>query len=112
MYELIARAEAYHGKPVQVVGFAHFEFEGNGLYAHRADWERGIARNGLWMSMPDSVVARTQDRYVLVEGVFDAVMRGHFGMWSGSIVNVTRIVLWDPTVPPMDSIPAVDLRDR
>lgn len=113
MYELIARAAAYHGKPVQVIGFAHFEFEGNALYAHRADWEHGITRNGLWMSVPDSVVARVQDRYVLVEGIFDAAMQGHFGMWSGSIGVVTRIVPSDPPkMPPLESIPTIDLKKR
>src|SRR5262245_48410663 len=37
LYELITRPAEFHGKRVRVIGFAHFEFESNGLFPHRED---------------------------------------------------------------------------
>ena len=110
VYELIAKPVEYHGKRVRVLGFAHFEFEGNGLYAHREDYEHQLTRNGLWLARPLGTPDSAQDRYVLVEGTFNARMQGHFGMWSGSLLNVTRLdVMGRLHVPPLDSIPEIDL---
>src|SRR5688572_9432758 len=50
--ELIARPEVYDGKRVQVIGFVNFEFEGNGLYVSKEDWEQSIYRNGVWIDSP------------------------------------------------------------
>jgi hypothetical protein len=104
LYELIASPLTFHGKHVRVIGFAHLEFEGNGLYAHREDWERGISRNGLWLNAPigsDSL----SDHYVLAEGRFEATMRGHMGMWSGTLDSVTHLQRWEfpPDPPQLDS---------
>jgi len=108
IHELIARPRDFHGKRVRVLGYAHAEFESSGLYAHREDFEHAMLSNGLWLSaeVGDSV----QDKYVLAEGTFNARMRGHLGMWSGSLVDVTRLEThgWIQQ-PPLESIPAVDL---
>lgn len=110
VYELIANPVEYHGKRVRVFGFAHFEFEGNGLYAHREDYEHQLNRNGLWLEQPLGTPDSVQDKYVLVEGTFNARMRGHFGMWSGSLLDVTRLdVMGRLQVPPLESIPNIDL---
>jgi hypothetical protein len=101
LIELIARPEQFHGKPVRVIGFVNFEFEGNGLYLSRESWERGISRNGLWIDPPKgyesdsapSTKTPNQD-YVIVEGVFNARNRGHLGNWSGAIERVTRLERW------------------
>jgi len=94
LYELLANPATFHAKRVRVIGFAHFEFEGNGLYAHREDWERGVTRNGLWLS-PPSGSDSLSNHYVLVEGRFDATSRGHMGMWSGTLDSVTRLQRWE-----------------
>src|SRR5689334_5615455 len=47
--QLIARPELYDGKLVRVIGFIHFEFEGDGIYVHKEDWEHHIYDNGLWV---------------------------------------------------------------
>ena len=94
---LLVRPEDYDGKRVQVMGFAHFEFESNGLYLHRDDAEHGIDLNGLWMDPPYSPGDSLRDHYVMVEGTFDAQNKGHLGMWSGAIVKVTRAVRWPPS---------------
>ena len=107
LVDLIARPEAFDGKRVRVMGFVNFEFEGNGLYLSREDWQQGIDRNGVWIDPPlgfdsDSgpVRAVPNQRYVIVEGTFRATHRGHMGMWSGAIEQVTRLNPWPPTVLP------------
>ena len=101
LVELIARPEVYDGKAVRVVGFANFEFEGNGLYLSREDWERAIYRNALWIDPPRSVQTDSgraptalNRRYVIVEGTFNATHRGHLGMFSGALERVTRLDPW------------------
>jgi hypothetical protein len=101
LLELIVRPEVYDGRPVRTIGFVHFEFEGNLLYVSEADWRHRVTKNGIWIDPPagfqaDSAASRrqTNDRYVLVEGVFDARSRGHLGMSSGSIHTVTRLDPW------------------
>ena len=101
LVELIARPEVYHGRAVRVIGFVNFEFEGNGLYLSREDWERSIARNGLWIEPPRSIQSDSgpaptplNRRYVIVEGTFNAMHGGHLGMWSGAIERVTRLDPW------------------
>jgi hypothetical protein len=89
--ELIATPEMFDGKRVRTVGFVHFEFEGNGLYLHKEDWTHSLYRNGLWVDLAKGV-SRTdcQDHYVLVEGTFRSGNRGHMGLWSGAVEEITR----------------------
>jgi hypothetical protein len=110
---LIARPEIFAGKVVRLICFVHFQFEDNGLYVSRDSYENGIDRNGLWIDRPirresDSATARRQpnDRYVIVEGTFNARDQGHLGMWSGHIENVTRLEAWErPTTPKFRHLP-------
>jgi hypothetical protein len=103
LYDLITRPAEFHGKRVRVIGFAHFEFEGNGLYAHREDWERSLSRNGVWVDPPPTGSDSLNNRYLLIEGRFDAKMRGHMSMWSGSLDSVTRYFVWELSPAPRDS---------
>ena len=104
--ELIARPEAFDAKRVRVIGFVNFEFEGNALYLHQVDWEQSIARNGVWIDPPagfesDSGTAnsRPNRQYVIVEAVFRAGLGGHFGMWSGTLTDITRLDAWNRIDP-------------
>ncbi len=101
LVELIARPELYDGKRVRVIGFVNFEFEGNGLYVSREDWQRSIYRNGVWVDPParfksDSApsTVHPNQHYVLLEGTFNARHKGHMGMWSGAIESATRLDEW------------------
>jgi len=94
--QLIARPDLFDGKRVRVIGYIHWEFEGNALYVHAEDERHSLNRNGLWVEMaatatPDSAC---QDRYVLVEGTFRARHHGHLGLWSGAITGITRCMAW------------------
>jgi hypothetical protein len=105
---LIARPELFDGKHVRVIGFANFEFEGNGLYVSREDWQQNILRNGVWI-VPPSPTPRGKRpdprlpnrQYVLVEATFHAGSGGHMGMWSGTLDSDSRLDPWaPPKLPP------------
>ncbi|KRB98283.1 hypothetical protein [Duganella sp. Root198D2] len=98
MIQLIANPQQYDGKPIRVMAFLNLEFEGNALYLHREDFDKSLLSNAVWISLDDQQV-RTSKKfsggYVLVEGVFSSKDRGHLGIFSGSIQQVTRIQSWE-----------------
>jgi hypothetical protein len=98
MVQLLADPQKYHGKQVQVIGFAHFEFEGNAIYLSKEDHDYGITKNGLWLAVAGSKdggeLRDLNNSYVVVEGTINAEMKGHMGMWSGSIENITLLKRW------------------
>lgn len=73
---------------MRIEGFLHVEFEGNAIYLHKEDYDRGLSKNGLWVSSPDSLRVRmveASDQYVLIEGTFDKRRHGHFGSWRAKL---------------------------
>lgn len=99
---LIAAPSDFDGKRVRVVGFLALEFEGTALYLHEEDCRRRITRNGVWLALPRQVPEahlELRGRYVLVEGTFSAGRKGHGGMASGSIGEITRLVAWRVQLP-------------
>lgn len=97
LIQLIANPEKYHGKSVRVVGFVHLEFEGNAIYLHKEDFDRFLPRNALWLSITDEIDKQADtynNKYVLVEGTFNAENMGHLGMCSGSIEKIKRLEPW------------------
>lgn len=97
--ELIANPRIYDGKLVQVIGWLHLEFEGDGIYLHQEDAAAGIHHNGLWVEFagerPGGACA---GGYANVIGTFNAGNRGHRGAWSGSIENIEGCTRWPPVV--------------
>jgi hypothetical protein len=93
--QLVTNPEKHHGKVIRVIGFLHLGFEANGLYLHREDFTQALTHNGVWV---DTTGVATQpqinDRYARLTGTFDAKNRGHLGMWSGSIKNITQTLPW------------------
>jgi hypothetical protein len=92
--ELIASPNLFDGKRVRTSGYAHFEFEGNGLYPRQEDYLHSKYAKSLWVDLAPNVPhADCQDRDVQVEGTFSARERGHFSMWGGAIGAITRCVV-------------------
>ena len=87
--QLLANPAKYDGKRVRVTGYVHFEFEGNGIYLHKEDYEHHMFKNGLWLSSSGTSTKDCQDTYALIEGTYHAENTGHMGMWSGSIMEIT-----------------------
>lgn len=97
--QLIANPSEYHGKKVRVIGVGNLEFEGDGLYLSKDDLKYGT-NNSLWLVLsldatPYEDAMEYNGKYVLVEGTFDMNNKGHFGMWLGAIVDITRYINWE-----------------
>jgi hypothetical protein len=95
MIKLLADPTKYDGKRVRVVGYIHFEFEGNAIYLHKDDELHLVFKNGLWVQMASGIPSeQCQDTYALIEGTFRAHNFGHMELWSGAITDVTRCQKW------------------
>ncbi|HKV35474.1 MAG TPA: hypothetical protein VJP89_14155 [Pyrinomonadaceae bacterium] len=98
MVQLIANPREYDGKFVRVIGFASVIFEGTAVYLHRDDYEYDIPKNGLWIDVDFVKQKRFDQRYVLIEGTFNAERRGHMGVFSGAIQDIKRLEDWAQVV--------------
>lgn len=97
LIRLIAAPQEYAGKRVAITGFLHIEFEGDGIYLHRDDYEHSQSKNGLWVAVSGESAKQLRaatDRYVLLEGTFNPDLHGHLGLWSGTIAQITRVQIW------------------
>lgn len=97
MIQLIANPQQFNGRQVRLIAYLRLEFEGDALYLHREDFTRGMTSNALWIALDDKQLkaSRTLNNgYVLVEGVFSSTDKGHLGMFSGAIDQVTRLQAW------------------
>ena len=101
--QLISTPEKYEGKIVAVAGYIHLEFEGNGIYLHKDDYEYSLNNNGLWIDLYECGSPRDDkftDGYAYVVGRFTATDRGHLGSWSGSLQEIKSCQSWPPIAPP------------
>lgn len=98
LINLIATPERYNGKLVRIIGYLNLEFEGNALYLHKEDYDSSILKNGIWVDLPrKEAIEKTKEfskHYVIIEGIFDMNDTGHMGLFSGSIIKITRLGLW------------------
>jgi hypothetical protein len=93
MITLLANLDFYHNKPILVEGFLKLEHEGNCLYLHKEDYEQGLSKNSIWVEVTESIAEQLQElnlRYAMIEGVFDAQLKGHFNCCSGTIKSISR----------------------
>jgi hypothetical protein len=95
---LIATPEKYHERRVQVEGYLNLEFEGNAIYLHKEDYEKGLTKNGFWVEFSDKLskteINKLNKGYVLIEGTFNSESHGHMGLFGGEIYEITRIIKW------------------
>jgi len=95
MEQLISTPEKYHEKEIIVTGFMNLQFEGTALYMHCEDYVYSSYRNGIWLDYFESAImedlSSLNQEYVNIKGVFDMNMGGHFGLWSGTLKNITAI---------------------
>jgi hypothetical protein len=99
LIRLIANPEKYDGKKIQIIGYLHLEFEGNGLFLHKEDYDIGISKNSIWVDVDikhpeESSLNKFSNHYVIIEGTFDSHNNGHMGRRSGSIKKITRLDLY------------------
>ncbi|MDQ1097577.1 MULTISPECIES: hypothetical protein [Chryseobacterium] len=99
MLRLIVTPEKYHNKTVQVIGYLNLEFEGNAIYFHQEDYEKGSSRNGMWVDFSEDLIHKKDlkkfnKKYVIIIGKFDMNSKGHMGMFGGSLKNISRLDEW------------------
>src|SRR5258707_6462217 len=85
LIQLIANPKEYDGKLVRVGGVASFEFEGNAIYLHKDDMRYCLTNNGLWLDTWSLAKQKFNGKYVSVEAIFNGTLKGHMGLWSGSL---------------------------
>jgi hypothetical protein len=101
--QLISTPEKYEGSVVAVTGYIHLEFEGNGIYLHKDDYQYGLNKNGLWIDLYECGSPREEeftDGYAYVVGRFTSADRGHLDSWSGALQEIKSCQSWPPLPPP------------
>lgn len=100
MIKLLANPEKYQGRKVRIIGFVRLEFEGNAVYFHQDDFKHGISKNALWINTNKEIETARQkydQKYVLIQGTFNAQFHGHMGLFGGAIYQIERFEVWsDP----------------
>jgi hypothetical protein len=108
LIQLIANPGSFDGKRVMLTGYVVLEADNKAVYLHESDAKYGIARNAVWLEVPlggDSQRVRFHQRYILVEGTFNAQRRGHLGRFSGTIEHIGRFELVEPRPGPLVPAP-------
>ena len=103
LLRLLANPDQFEGKDVQVIGFLHLEFEGNGLYLHKEDYDHSILGNMIWIDATadmQKAIAEINDRYVIIRGTFDSKDSGHMGLFTGTLKKITRCDVWSSPEKP------------
>lgn len=101
---LIANPKTFHGKPVSITAYVTIEFEN--MKACPSENETEISRC-LWLIIDDGPhrsdadYARYQSKLqtwtplsreiLTLDATFDQNEKGHFSMWPGGLVKVTRV---------------------
>ncbi|MGD9648038.1 MAG: hypothetical protein AB7U73_20160 [Pirellulales bacterium] len=97
--QILAHRDRYHRKEVQIEGYLRVEFEGTAIYLCKEHADYGMTHNGFWVSFDKLAVPYTDpagpvefdNKYVLIEGVFNKDSLGHASLWQGTIEKVNRI---------------------
>lgn len=97
--DILKAPNQYHNKLIETHGFLLQEFENSGLYS-TSSW-RGT--KGIWITPVNGLHIereKTNRRYVVVTGVFDANQNGHLGQFAGTLL-VRKLVV-SPEDKPED----------
>src|SRR5262245_25499828 len=68
LLQMLAQPEKYDKKEIQIIGYLHLEFEGNGLYLHKEDYNHGIIGNVIWVEATEKMEKDKKDlndKYVI-----------------------------------------------
>ena len=98
---LIATPEKYDGKKIQIIGYLHLEFEGDGIYLHKDDFTNAITANGQWVNFSEKLIKKKNikdysDNYVIILGTFNKDSKGHMGLFNGTMDDIVRLDFWRP----------------
>jgi hypothetical protein len=103
LIQLIAQPEKFAEQRVQVIGLCALKFEGKAIWISRDDLRYSITKNAVWLDIPlNEESCKFDQKYVFVEGRFTAKNRGHLGLYSGTIEDISRIFLQRSSENPRD----------
>ena len=92
---LIANPEKYDNHYIGVDGIAYFDSKNgiNGIFLTREDKENANGLNAIFVVFAASVKNPDQfnDRFVSLQGRFDAQNKGHLGSFCGTLKDVIRV---------------------
>ena len=93
---LIQSPDKFEGKAIRVVGLCTLGFEGKAIWASGEALDKAITKDAIWLEVPLTDKLRTEHQKVMiVEGVFTAQRKGHLGLYSGTIEQISRIDRWE-----------------
>jgi hypothetical protein len=102
----------HRGDLVRVAGVLHVEHEWVGLYPSRSAMDDGwiapwVSFRSLWPSGAYlwNLGPSISDRCVVVEGTYVGGAGGHFGLFNGTIQNVSRLDVWSTPHRPFVMTP-------
>lgn len=96
MIALLANPEKYDGHVIVTHGFLAVEFEGDAVYLHEEDYNRGFTKNSFALRLSDSQekeFKKLNAKYVVIEGTLHA-NGPESSEWSGAIGEITRAEEW------------------
>lgn len=90
---LLAEPVSKSAQKVQVSGFLVLDFEGQALYLHKEDYQEGLMRNAIRLSLTPEQEKQYKDMagsYVTIEASF-LKRRNSEDIFTGSLFNVRQI---------------------
>ncbi|WP_342648545.1 hypothetical protein [Mucilaginibacter sp. CSA2-8R] len=96
MVSLIAEPQQFDHRRVYVDGYLHMEFESNVLYFSKDDFNYGMEKNGLSLTINKEVTRNLigkgfQNRYVTIKGIFKKSYLGHYDVNSGGLDSIMMV---------------------
>ena len=110
LLQILSDPVKYHLKKVRAVGYLHLKRYDDAIYLHQEDYTYALYGNSLWIDVTDDMrnhEEKLSDRYVIIEGIFNAENRGPMGAHSGTIRKITRCEVWPEKSPPVRVQPTV-----
>jgi hypothetical protein len=106
IFRLLANPESFSGKFIRVEGFLHIKHEDQALYANIESADHLMTQNAFWIKIDQENIRfqplqknlkfislhHFNEKFVLIEAVFDYQSKGHMGMFSGTLDKVSRIM--------------------
>ncbi len=95
--KLYNNPDKYNGKVISVTGFMIIEFERTAIYDIKNRNRKNKTNLKYWLIMSKKDIHKLEGecthKYATVIGQFNRNIKGHFGMFNGSIMNIRNIEL-------------------
>ena len=110
LLQILANPVKYHNKVVRLIGYLHLKRYDDAVYLHEEDYTHALYGNAIWVDATDDMrnhEKKLSDRYVILEGFFDAEKRGPMGAYTGTIRKIMRCEAWSSDSTPANKRPDI-----